>query len=138
MRRVQFDLVNGAYPDDRSHFKNTKLHKSIDKWIGQYSGEDTNIEDYTGPWPVDARYETSMSRTDFKGLFTATEYRAISVKSAELTTEGDNVFQFWDMAQTAESISVKDPRTIAGMAYLVSVNCLTQPSHDVIMLGKPA
>lgn len=52
MRRVQFDLINGAYPDDMAHFESTKLHKSIDKWVGQYSGSDPTIEDYTGPWPI--------------------------------------------------------------------------------------
>jgi len=73
-----------------------------------------------------------MSRTDFKGLFTATEYRAISVKAET----DDNVFQFWDMAQTADHVDLEDSRTQAGMGYLVLVGIFTQERHDEIMLGK--
>lgn len=78
-------------------------------------------------------HSKQMSKTDFKGLFAPQEYRAISTKAET----DDIVFQFWDMAQTADSIDVNDSRTQGGMGYLVSVGCLTQERHDVIMLGKP-
>lgn len=84
------------------------------------------------PYTPEVVYITSMSRTDFKGMFTPTEYRAISV---EAETD-DNVFQFWDMAQTADHVDLEDSRTMMGMAYLVSVGIFDQPRHDVIMLGK--
>ena len=71
--------------------------------------------------------------TDFKGMFTPSEYRAIS----NAAQSDDNVFQFWDMAQTADSIDVNDSRTQAGMAYLQSQGVLTQGRHDEIMMGKP-
>ena len=76
-------------------------------------------------------YLTSLSKTDFKALFTPTEYRAISVSAST----DDNVFQFWDMAQTADFIDLEDARTLGGLGYLVSVGVLTQTRHDVIILG---
>lgn len=85
------------------------------------------------PYTPTTYYLTSMSRTDFKGLFLPAEYRAISVKAET----DDNVFQFWDMAQTADSIDVSDERTQAGMGYLVAVAVLTQERHDIVMQGKP-
>lgn len=102
------------------------------EWARFTDGDTVSKHQYHEPVDAGDVYITSMSRTDFKGMFTATEYRAISV---EASTD-DNVFQFWDMAQTADHVDLEDSRTMMGMAYLVSVGIFDQTRHDEIMLGK--
>ena len=87
---------------------------------------------YDEPVTVPPTHETVLSKTDFKGLFTASEYRAISV----LTATDDNAFQFWDMAQTADSIDMNDARTIAGLNYVSGMGAVSAPRLAVVLLGK--
>ena len=85
------------------------------------------------PVSIPQTHSTSMSKTDFKGLFTATEYRAIN----NLTATNDNVYQFWDMAQTAAHIDVNDARTSSAINYIASLGDLTSDRAAEILLGKP-
>lgn len=89
------------------------------------------------PYTPEVVYITSMSRTDFKGLFTATEYRAISVMSET----DDNLYQFWDMAQTADHVDMADVRTQGGLNYIAAISTTENklPNADrvaIILLGK--
>jgi hypothetical protein len=134
MRLIEFPHTSGVvqYPDYEHLFKNTKSHNG--KIVGEYYGMNLSIADYTGDWPVVATtYKKEMSKTDFKSLFTPSTYRAISV-AAETD---DIIFQFWDMAQTADDINVDDARTIQAMGYLLSQAVITQNEHDTVMMGKP-
>lgn len=102
--------------------------------IGEYNGSlgTNDLADYTGAWPLQ-EYETVLSKTDFKALFTATEFRAISV----LITTDDNAFQFWDMSQTADFIDMNDPRTKAGLNYVGGILSEITPARlATIRKGK--
>ena len=88
----------------------------------------------TTPESIKPTHYTSISKTDFKGIFTPTEYRGISV----LAGIDDIVFQFWDMAQTADHINVGDLRTIQAIQYIASLGNLTPDRAAEILLGKPA
>ena len=85
------------------------------------------------PVGVAQTHNTQISKTDFKGLFTATEYRAIS----NLAAADDNAYQFWDMAQTADNIDMEDPRTQAGLNYCSGMGAITSERLAIILLGKP-
>lgn len=85
------------------------------------------------PPSVTVTHIKSMSKTDFKSMFTATEYRAINNRVAT----DDIVFQFWDMAQTADHIDVGDLRTLQAIQYIAGLGDLTSDRANVILLGKP-
>ncbi len=87
----------------------------------------------TVPQGTPKTHDTVLSKTDFKGLFTPEEYRAISNAS----TTDDIVFQFWDMAQTADNIDVNDSRTQGGLSYIQAIGVLTPERHAEILQGKP-
>ena len=89
-------------------------------------------EVFIAPIITPVTHETEISTTDFKGLFTAKEYRAIN----KLTETDDNAFQFWDMAQTADGIDMKDPRTMAGLNYFSGMSAITPDRLEIILLGK--
>lgn len=91
-----------------------------------------NVEALAVPYTPPIVYLTSLSRTDFKGMFTATEYRAIS----DMSKTDDNLYQFWDMAQTADSINMEDTRTIQGVSYLAFVGIFDEARRDEILMGK--
>lgn len=132
MRIVYFPHPGGVvnYPDDPSLFRNTRFYDG--DIVGEYTGNDTSITSYIGPWPiVEISYKTLITLREFKSMFTPTEYRAISVTAGT----DDILFQFWDIGQTTEPIDLEHPQTIAGMAHLVSVGLLTQARHDTIMQG---
>ena len=87
---------------------------------------------YDAPIITPVTHETEISKTAFKGLFTAKEYRAIN----KLTETDDNAFQFWDMAQTSDGIDMKDPRTMAGLNYFSGMGAITPDRLEIILLGK--
>lgn len=101
--------------------------------VGVYHGvsDATALPNYGGTWPLPV-YITQISKTDFKGLFTATEYDAIST----LTNTDVNAYQFWDMAQTADNIDMDDPRTQAGLNYCSGMGAITSERLAIILLGK--
>jgi hypothetical protein len=135
MRIVSIAAINGV-PQYDDHggigdFGQTVVVGS--NCIGEYNGAigEGTLPTYTGTNPLD-RYETVLSKTDFKTLFTATEYRAIS----NLAGTDNNAYQFWDMAQTADRIDMNDDRTTAGLSYVSGMGAITGPRLAVILLGK--
>lgn len=135
MRIVSIAVTNGV-PQYDDHggigdFGRTEIVGS--NCIGEYNGaiDEATLPTYTGTNPLDS-YETVLSKTDFKTLFTATEYRAIS----DLAGTDNNAYQFWDMAQTADSIDLKDSRTLAGLSYVSGMGAVTAPRLAIILLGK--
>lgn len=83
--------------------------------------------------PVVVTHQKTMSKTDFKGLFTEIEYRAISNRTAT----DDKVFQFWDMAQTADFIDMSDARITTALTYISSLGDITAERLAELLLGKP-
>jgi hypothetical protein len=138
MRLVQFPCLDGKPDYDQfggaSAFRKTSLSALDGYCVGEYVGglDAGTLPDYPGTWP-EPSYVRSMSKTDFKGLFTATEYRAIST----LAGNNDNAFQFWDMAQTADNIDMDDPRTLAGLSYVSGMGAVTAERLQTILKGKP-
>jgi hypothetical protein len=129
---IEFAHTSGiiSYPDDPSTFLWSKFLSDEGKVIADYTG-DLSLTPYAGTWPKTA-YTRQMSKTDFKGLFTATEYRAIST----LAASDDNAYQFWDMAQTADNIDMDDPRTQAGLSYVSGMGAVTPERLQTILKGK--
>jgi hypothetical protein len=66
---------------------------------------------------------------DFLGRFTDAEMNSI-----EIGRENDEIVRsFYRAAMAAQEIVSDDPRTVAGMNYLVSVGILTQARRDEIL-----
>jgi len=136
MRIVSIAVINGIPQYNNfggvGDFGETEVIGNL--CIGEYLGElgELALPTYPGTWP-EPTYRKDLSKTDFKGLFTATEYRAIS----NLAKTDDNAFQFWDMAQTSDGIDLDDPRTIAGLNYVSGMGAIEAPRLAVIMKGKP-
>ena len=135
MRIVEFECLNGKPDYDQfggiDQFRKTEI---IDgSCVGEYLGsvDEATLPNYAGEWPIPT-YVKQLSKTDFKGLFTASEYRAIST----LASNDDNAFQFWDMAQTADNIDLDDPRTQAGLSYVSGMGAVSAERLAVINLGK--
>jgi hypothetical protein len=129
---IEFSHAGGVinYPDDQNTFKWSKYLPDKGVVIGEYTGT-KSLTPYSGEWPTPT-YVKQLSKTDFKGLFTASEYRAIST----LASNDDNAFQFWDMAQTADNIDLDDPRTQAGLSYVSGMGAVSAERLAVINLGK--
>ncbi len=66
----------------------------------------------------------------FLGMFTSSEQSAI-VQSTDA-----NVKLFLLMAAGAAFVSLTDPRTTQGLAYLVSINLITQDRETAILAGQ--
>jgi len=119
MRIVSIPVINGVpqYQDygGLDDFGQNEIKGNL--CIGKYFGSLT---------------EDQLPTSDFKGLFTATEYRAIS----NLAQTDDNAFQFWDMAQTSDDIDLDDPRTDAGLNYVSGMGAITPDRLAIIKKGK--
>jgi len=135
MRIVSIPVINGVpqYQDygGLDDFGQNEIKGNL--CIGKYFGSLTEdqLPTYRGVWP-EPKYLKKLSKTDFKGLFTATEYRAIS----NLAQTDDNAFQFWDMAQTSDDIDLDDPRTDAGLNYVSGMGAITPDRLAIIKKGK--
>lgn len=134
MRIVSINVVNGI-PQYDDHggigdFGQTEVVGA--NCIGEYFGpiDEVTLPTFTGANPLD-KYRTSLSKTEFKNLFTPTEYRAIS----NLADTDNAAYQFWDMAQTADGIDMKDSRTIAGLNYVSGLGAIAAPRLATILLG---
>ena len=136
MRVVGIAVINGTPQYNNfggiGEFGKTKIIDNL--CVGEYFGDlgELALPTYSGVWPTPT-YKKNLSKTDFKGLFTATEYRAINT----LTNTDDNAFQFWDMAQTSDGVDLDDPRTVAGLNYVSGMGAIGAPRLSIIMKGKP-
>ena len=134
MRLVQFDLAfqSGTqkiqYPDDVSFFRNTQVVGT--KVVGEYSGSDETIPDYTGEWPIRDKRRV-LTKREFLSQFTPAEHRAIK----DATATDDDLNQLWDIVMAAPEVDLDFQQTVDGMAYLVSASLITQARHDEIMEG---
>lgn len=72
-----------------------------------------------------------LTRVEFIDLFTIAEYAAIKAARASDVT----VDYFFDRLQMAEYLMPTDPRTVAGLDYLVSVGLLATARRDEIVGG---
>lgn len=80
------------------------------------------------PLTDDERRKT-WTTLDFLGRFTTAEMSAI-----ETAREADEIVRsFYRAAMAANEIVSDDPRTVAGMDYLVSIGILTPARRDVIL-----
>ena len=136
MRIVQFTFV-GVVPDysiyagGKDAFGYTEITGNT--VVGEYSGNATEEElaTYVGDFSRPVSYRTSLSVTEFKAQFTGAEYLAISNAAA---TDPD-LYQFWDIAQTAADVQMDHPITIGGMNYILFLDLITAERHAVIMQG---
>ena len=83
------------------------------------------------PAPVPPPSMPQFTFLQFLALFTASEQAAI------VDSTDTQVKLFMLMAAGASTLSLIDPRTIQGLAYLVSVNLLTQ-ARETAILAAPA
>lgn len=74
----------------------------------------------------------ALSPLEFMERFTKTERKTIRAKSKQ----NDDLEDFFDLLRAATHVHVDDPRVLAGMAFMVSLDLIT-PARKAEVLTPP-
>ena len=108
MRLVQFDKDNipAEYPEG---FKRTQYYQSLGFYVGEYSGDDDSLEEYTGELPTDEEPIRIITVGSFKRRFGA-DVRKLIRESAI-----DAIIDMREDMDLALYVDLDDPYTVAGV-----------------------
>lgn len=159
MKLKKIELTAGRHTPipDIGNWRNVSMHTldGVDYKVGEYSGTDTTIEDYTGVWPiVDIIIDpTPLTPYQFRSLFP--QLKKILIDRAEANIDNAPKFSldvpgymtevmtgitlqdamrsmFKDMA-TTPTIRRTSSETVASLGLLVVAGLLTEDEVNVIL-----
>lgn len=129
MRRIQF--TGPAYPDDMALFNRVRYYGSIGMYVGMYSGSDSGIGDYSGPWPVEVRYRTQVTADEFIRLWNQDHW-------GEAVISADSAVQDFvtKLKSYRKTFDVGAQQVIDGMTAVVNALDVTMTGPEAQKIGR--
>jgi len=120
MRIIQFPHTTGvvSYPDDVALFGKTKHIPQSGIIVGEYTGSDRSILDYTEEWPVPVQ-EGAKSYTYAGFIGKLTEGELDSVFTLKRGARGGKMERFLEVIKARDRVDFSVPRTLANIRSLV-------------------